>query len=272
MKRSWLTGVVAAVAAVLLTPLASAQAGPDLGDLIDKLAASLRDQEGVFQRSDERLTVEGVFDIQRVQETYRRDARHFRMEDSEGSVTVWTPEEISIYHGPSNTLLHIPPETFDYVQLRQGAGIRNIGVVLGWALDSVLLRARDGLEIVGEREVGGADCWVLLAEAQFIEHLQGTLDVLIPQLSITLTNMEFTLEKDTGYLRGIEGELGVEVPNVPNVTAKFSSTVTEIDRDIDVPDDMLTFERPPTARLVEWAPGKTLEQVGRELLQGGGGL
>jgi hypothetical protein len=262
MRRVWQARLfVVSVAALVATGLAaSAQQDERVKALIAKAQASMREPGTAFLRIESTVTVNGQRQADEIQELWVRDLEHFRMEKTDGTILTVTPDDVKMVHGPSKVALHIPKETMEKLGDKRDEEIARAGVGLPGQMMRLLAENGDSLQITGEDTIGEEACWVLSVTEEGLKKwgpfLGGGGDA-----ASRLVSLQIALGKDTGVFRGVSVEVDAEV------RVEILQKVTDIQPDVEVADAMLTFETPPGAQVIEWAPGEAGADVGKRFRQ-----
>jgi len=259
VQRGSVRVVLAAV--VLLGPglVASAQTDPRVEDLVGKVATGLEGGPPVHMVMDQQVLVNGAGQPQQSQEMWVRDMECFRMEMADGTVLVFTPEDIKLYIGATSVMVHIPADTLQQLGDDRAKALQAIGIGEPAPMIRALVESKDALTIVDEDAIGGEECWLLAVGQEAYPIWQGAFSGL-PEGSV-FTAVEVSLGKESGVFRGLH------LRTTGPVQIELYVTVPELEEEVEVTDEMLTFEAPEGATIVEWTPDKTPEQVQQEFQQ-----
>ncbi len=249
----WVRRLSGALALVWLAGVASAEVDERLKPLLEKMEAFLKAPRPVFLRQQVDAAVNGVNQEQQLQEVWVRDLEHLRLERSDGTVVVMTPESIDMYIGPPKVLLHIPQETLQAMGEQRGEALRMLGINPPAESVHTILRGADHLPVTGEDRIGDEDCWVVTADKELFPEFRRTL-AGVPE-GFDLKTVQLALGRETGASRCTYFELGGPAQ------LEISVTVEEFAEDAEVTDEMLTFQTPDDALVLTWTPEKMPRQM-----------
>lgn len=234
-----------------------AQEAATAADLTGYLRAALSQPVNAYMRMHQQTAVNGVDQGEKITDIWLRDIEHFRMERDDGTVIVFTPEDVKIHLGQTGVMLHVSEETLKEFGDNRAVALRQVGLSEPRLLVNAILSYSDALAIAGEDVIGEEECWVLTASEKAFPAWPSAFDGL-PQGS-QATSAQVALGKTTGRLRG------VHVHFTGPLLIDSRITFPEIDEDIEIPDEMLTFEPPEDTVIVEWTVGKSAGEVKDEL-------
>jgi len=255
------TGLLALCGLLLVALVVNAPAQQDerLKGLIDKAEALLTQKANVFIRTYQTFTVNGQSQGESVQEVWVRDFEHLRAEKADGTIFTLTPEEVKLLHGPSHVVLLVPKETLEKLGKDREHALAQLGIGLPSALFRALVDSRDKLSITGQQTIGDEACWAVSVAEESLPAFGAALGASNPQMH--LTAVEIVLGKESAALRAanfdMAGAARVEV----------RQTVPDIQTDVEVTDQMLTFATPEGATVIEWTPDQKPEEVAQRFRQ-----
>jgi len=265
-RRSALVIVIACLVAALGAS-ALAQTDARVTELMDRMAAGLNGGHPMHMVLDVQVLVNGAPQPQQpVQELWARDMEHFRAEVGGGTVVTFTPEGVKVYVGSANVMLHIPAETLKQLGKDRAKALQAVGIGEPQPMVQAMLDSRDSLSIVNEDAIGGEECWLLAVSPDAYPTWKDAFPGL-PKESV-VQGVEIALGKESGAFRMLH------IQTINPVGIEIYVTVTELEQIEEVTDEMLTYEPPADATIIEWTADKTTDQVAKEFqaaVQPGGG-
>jgi hypothetical protein len=246
-----LAGTMAAI--VCFGAVAAADADARLTPLLEQMRTFFENPKPVFVRQNIDVVVDGQSQGEQIQEVWARDMEHLRVERSDGTVVVLTPEDVKLYVGPPRVLLHVPQETLTALGDKRAEALRVLGISPPRAMYDVMVEGRELLSVTGEDTVAGEACWVVTADEKLLPRFREVLNG-IPD-DFKLKSAQLAIGKESAMARSVS--FGLDGPAQLTV----SVIVEEIAEDAEVTDEMLTFQAPEEALVLTWTADQTAEQM-----------
>jgi len=252
------SAVLAVVCSICSTTGVWAQNDTRIDTLLEKLQALTEDEEPVFLRQHIQVAVNGQTQEDRIQETWVQDWQHLRMDASDGTVLVYTPELVMLYHGPSKVLVTAPKETLDALGDRREAELAVLGINTPKEPFKLLREGKEHLSISGEDTIADEACWVLTCDKELAPKWKAILSGIPEGFEITVADI--AVGKETAMPRQLYFEL------TGPVRLTVSVTIEEVEKDPEITDDLFTFKAPDDALTLTWTPDKSGAEM-RKLLE-----
>jgi len=245
-----------APALLVLTAAAQAEVDERLKPLLDELRTFLDAPRPVFLRQRVDVAVNGQKQEEQLQEVWVRDLEHLRMERSDETVVVMTPEDIKMYIGPPRVMVHIPQATLEALGEDREEALGALDITRPADSLRVVLEGAEHLPVTGEDRIGDEACWVVTADEELLPEFRRTLSG-VPQ-EFELKTVQLAIGRETGVTRASFFEL------TGPAQLEIGVTTEEFEEDAEVTDEMLTFEAPEGALVLTWTPDKTPAQMRQE--------
>jgi hypothetical protein len=245
--------VVGAIVIALCAAAVGAEPDARIKPLIDQMKAFIEKPEPVFLRQRIDIAVNGQKQNEQLQEVWIRDLDHLRVERSDGTVVVLTPEDIKMYVGPARLLVHIPKETLEALGDQKAEKLRVLDITQPRDNITVMMEGWELMQVTGEDKIGDEACWVLTAGPELFPRFRKIL-AGIPE-DFDLKTVQVALGRESAMGRAMFFEFAGPAQ------LEVGVTVEEIEEGVEVTDEMLVFEAPEEALVLTWTPDKTAEEM-----------
>ena len=228
-----------------------AQEAATVAEITSYLEAASTQPLNAYMRMHQQVTVDGVEQGEDITDMWLRDIEHFRLERDNGTVVVFTPEDVKMHLGQAGVMLHVPGETLEELGNDRGRALRQVGLTEPRLFVSAILSHSEALAVTGEDVTGEEECWVLTApEAAFPAWLSTLSDLPVGS-----------------HITSVQVALGKTAP----LQLELRITFPEIEEALDIPDEVFALDAPDGVVVVEWTVGKSVAQIRDELQRAQGG-
>jgi len=142
-----------------------------------------------------------------VQDVWVRDLRHLRSERAIGNIViVETPEVVQLFIGGAEAVLRVPQETLEALGEGAKEKMAQAGIGLPSEFLGIMADRTEGLSVVGEDTIEGAECWVLSVDDEHLDDWSDTVGSALGKGDIgevAISDVSIALEKDSSILRGV---------------------------------------------------------------------
>jgi hypothetical protein len=246
-----LAGTMAAI--VCFGAVAAADTDARLAPLLERMQALFENPKPVFVRQNIDVVVDGQSQGEQIQEVWVRDMDHLRVERSDGTVVVLTPEDVKLYVGPPRVLLHVPQETLTALGDKRAEALSVLGLSPPRAMYDLMIEGRELLVVTGEDTVAGEACWLVTLDEKLLPRLREVVSGVPDEFK--LRGAQMAIGKESGMARSVSFEFDGPAQLTVSVI------VEEIAEDAEVTDEMLSFQPPEEALVLTWTADKTAEQM-----------
>jgi hypothetical protein len=245
-------------ALMLLTLIGATRADVDerLKPLLEEMRTFLETPRPVFLRQRIDIAVDGAVQGPRLQEVWVRDLQHLRVEQSDGTVVVMTPEGIRMYVGPATVLVDIPQATLEALGDERDEALRTLDISPPADNLQLIVDGAEHLQVTGEETIEDEECWVVAVGEPLLPGLRHTFASIPAEFD--LKTVQLAIGRDTGVSRYSFYEF------TGPAQLEIGITLEEFEEDAEVPDERLVFEAPEEALVLTWTPDKTPEQMRQE--------
>ncbi|MBM3497548.1 MAG: hypothetical protein FJX74_02650 [Armatimonadetes bacterium] len=251
--RGSFMGVLAAFA---FTGAARADVDERIKPLLEEMTRFIAEPEPVFLRQRIEVAVNAQKQQEQLQEVWLQDLEHLRMERSDETVVVVTPEDIKMYIGPPRVLVHIPQATLEGLGEQRDEALQALGISRPADTVRVMVEGAEHLAVTGEDTIAEEACWVVTVGEPLFPHFRKSLSS-IPE-DFSLKTILLAIGRETGVSRSTFFEF------TGPAQLEIGITVEEIAEDVEIADDLFTFEAPDDALVLTWTLDKTPEQMRKE--------
>jgi hypothetical protein len=252
-RRLFVAVLSGLVGLVGLATVAGADPDPRLQPLLDRARAQLTDPHSAFLRERIEVAVNGQKQQDQLQEVWVRDLQHVRLERSDGTVVVMTPEDVKMYIGPARLLLHIPQETLTALGDGRAEALQKVDLNDPADNLKMIIDNAELLQVTGEDTIGDEACWVVTADEKLFPSVRKILSS-VPE-GFDLKTVQLALGRETGITRSMFLEF------TGPAQLEVGVTVELFDDHAEVTDDQFKYEAPEGTRLLTWTPDKTGDQM-----------
>ncbi|HJN19055.1 MAG TPA: hypothetical protein QGH10_26380 [Armatimonadota bacterium] len=256
MFRSRLIALTVAFVLALsaVATLASADVDPQIAEIIEGIKAGMEEMTPTYADLDVEIKANGQVAEKFVQEMWVKDLSTMRVERSDGTVILRTPDEFLIFEGRSKIMLHMPKETIDALGDEADEAFDAAG--LPSSLEKALepfVKGAEHMTVVGEVVISESECWIIDVGEDAFEHFKSVLVGFPPGFEIE--SVQISIDKELYASRstkiGLKGPAAVEI----------NSMTWTIEEDIEIEDELLAFEPPEDTTTITWTPEDDPEEI-----------
>ncbi|MBM3473067.1 MAG: hypothetical protein FJX75_07375 [Armatimonadetes bacterium] len=254
---------LAAVSCGVIPGFAAPPEAPPVTPLRAKLAELVKRNPSAYASCDVELALAPLGTAHSTLEVWARDRQHYRAEDTHGSVVVVTPEAMKLYNAPSGTMLRIPAETVPGLEPKYGSLLALLGLATPKAATALLEQFSGELTPTGEATVAEVPCLTFSAGPKGKEMGRDLVGLFCSgPWTVEVKLFDVFLERETELPRGMHLDASLTSPQGFAVTLTLDLTVRERELDVNVTDDMLTFDPPAEETdIIEWTPETPIDEV-----------
>lgn len=255
MLRSRLAPIAIALMLALsasATP-ASAEVDPQIAEIIEGIKARAEEQVPVYADLDVEIRVNGQLQEKRVQQIWVKDLNNLRIEQADGTVILRTPEEVLIYEGRSNIMLHMPKETIEALGDEAGEAIAATGLKGPDEVLDPFIKGAEYMTVVGEVVISDAECWVIHVGEEAFPLFRDSIKDIPAEFEIEWLQM--SIDKELMAMRA--SRISMTGP----AALEINSMVWAIEEGVEIPDDLLEFEPPADTAVMVWTPDDDPEGI-----------
>lgn len=179
-------------------------------------------------------------------------------------VNVMTPTGAVIYNGMAGAALVIPEETMTLLSEKRNELLQQAGLNTDpMAMFNIF--AKPGLFTVeGDVTVDERDCWQLRIHEDALVLMVEIVQNFMPGMAgptPKFNSVAMAVDKEEAMMRQMDIDMVMAMPNGIEMDLFITLQVEETEINVDLPDALFEFEVPDDAKIIEWTPDRSADEV-----------